>query len=178
MYPSFSPPRPGPSCPAAAVLAAPAQHLHAAAADSGKARPLVPRAALSPQPLHQTKVATMGSLLHHTLDHREALLPHSHSRVSSGPPTLSWAFRDGLHTIANINKGQLPFRLRQAISSWICSSGQPSLLSCAAHPSALQPDDLPRHFTSRWSSGSPAQSVPAPGPPGPASPGACGAPGP
>ena len=43
------------------------------------------------------------------------------TRVRSGPPTLSWALRHPLHTLANTNR-QLPARLRFAIITWMFPS--------------------------------------------------------
>ena len=56
-------PVPGVGVPLAAVLAGPAQHLHAAVVDGEVARPVVPRAALAPQPPDQLEVAAMGGNL-------------------------------------------------------------------------------------------------------------------
>ena len=49
---------------------------------------------------------------HFTSATRPGRITSEITRVRSGPPTLSWAFRHPLHTLANTNRQQLPSRFR------------------------------------------------------------------
>merc|ERR1712147_501123 len=93
-----------------------------------------------------------------------------YTRVRSGPPTLSWAFRHPLHTLANTNR-QLPSRLRFTISSRMSFSGQHRTpLRNAAHPASVRATTFPATVSSTSAGRPPAPPPPCPRPlfpPGP-----------